>query len=313
MLTVVLKATRGNPQVKVPAPSLETGSYPKDSRRHGQPAPIVAGPAYPAPPDQPSRPQTAPRSGSDPRQATTRSPAPNSQGCATAAAIELRRSVCAAGQPARPQVSRRIGLSVSDRKYPPLTGRSGTQRARGLQSRTTDDSVTPWSSSPSPGLFRATRPRTILSHAPPSNPIAAEPYGRRVLSGGGEADHAVDHAVTPQAPLTGSGCREYSYGGFGGGLPHFHPHAPDLLIRSSGQAVQDRPGVSALWTDVPDLPTRDRCHLAAWQQCWQQSSASRPLHDCLTLTASQLPLTLLSSTERILAWSLCHIMSYHDI
>jgi hypothetical protein len=90
MLTVVLKATRGNPQVKVPAPSLETGSYPKDSRRHGQPASIVAGPAYPAPPDQPSRPQTAPRSGSDPRQTTTRSPAPNSQGCATAAAIELR-------------------------------------------------------------------------------------------------------------------------------------------------------------------------------------------------------------------------------
>jgi hypothetical protein len=91
MLTVVLKATRGNPQVKVPAPSLETGSYPKDSRRHGQPAPIIAGPAYPAPPHQPSRPQTAPRSGSDPRQTTTRSPAPNSQGCATAEAIELRR------------------------------------------------------------------------------------------------------------------------------------------------------------------------------------------------------------------------------
>ena len=84
MLTVVLKATRGNPQVKVPAPSLETGSYPKDSRRHGQPAPIVAGPAYPAPPDQPSRPQTAPRSGSDPRLAAARSPALNSQGRGTA-------------------------------------------------------------------------------------------------------------------------------------------------------------------------------------------------------------------------------------
>jgi hypothetical protein len=55
----------------------------------------------------------------------------------------------------------------------------------------------------------------------PPNPIAAEPYGRRVLSGGGVADHA----VTPQAPLTGSGCREHSYGGFGGGHPHFHPHA----------------------------------------------------------------------------------------
>ena len=31
--------------------------------------------------------------------------------------------------------------------------------------------------------------------------------------------------MTPQAPLTGSGCREHSYGGFGGGHPHFHPHA----------------------------------------------------------------------------------------
>ena len=42
----------------------------------------------------------------------------------------LRRSVCAAGQPACPQVSRCIGLSGSDRKYPALTVRSGTQRAR---------------------------------------------------------------------------------------------------------------------------------------------------------------------------------------
>jgi hypothetical protein len=42
----------------------------------------------------------------------------------------LRRSVCAAGQPARPQVNRCTGLSGSDREYPALTGRSGTQRAR---------------------------------------------------------------------------------------------------------------------------------------------------------------------------------------
>jgi hypothetical protein len=48
-------------------------------------------------------------------------------------------------------------------------------------------------------------------------------------------------------------------------------------IRSSGQAVQVRPGVSALWADVPGLATCDRCRPAAWQQCWQQSSASRPL------------------------------------
>lgn len=52
-----------------------------------------------------------------------------------------------------------------------------------------DDSVAPWSSSPSPGLFPATRPRPVLSQAPPPEPIAAEPDGRRVLSRGGAADH----------------------------------------------------------------------------------------------------------------------------
>ena len=52
-----------------------------------------------------------------------------------------------------------------------------------------DDSVTPWSSPPSPGLFPATRPRPVLSQAPPPKPIAAGPYGSRVLSRGGVADH----------------------------------------------------------------------------------------------------------------------------
>jgi len=71
------------------------------------------------------------------------------------------------------------------------------------------------------------------SQTPPPNPIAADPDGRRVLSGGG----AADHEVTPQAPLTGSGCREYSYGGFGGGHPHFLPHAPNLVIDCDVRAV----------------------------------------------------------------------------
>jgi hypothetical protein len=37
---------------------------------------------------------------------------------------------------------------------------------------------------------------------------------------------ALARAVTPQAPWTGSGWREYSYsyGGFGGGHSPFHPH-----------------------------------------------------------------------------------------
>jgi hypothetical protein len=72
------------------------------------------------------------------------------------------------------------------------------------------------------------------AQAPPPNPIAAEPDGRRVLSRGGEADHA----VTPQAPWTGSGCREHSYGGFGGGHPPFQPH---------------------VWFPVPSQPTPDSC------------------------------------------------------
>src|SRR6476620_12213614 len=44
----------------------------------------------------------------------------------------LRRSVCAAGQPACPQVSRCTGLSGSDRKFPVLTGRSDTPGHGGL-------------------------------------------------------------------------------------------------------------------------------------------------------------------------------------
>ncbi len=46
--------------------------------------------------------------------------------------LMLRRSVCAAGQPAYSQVSRCIEPSGSDRGFPALTGRSGTQRARPL-------------------------------------------------------------------------------------------------------------------------------------------------------------------------------------
>jgi hypothetical protein len=94
---------------------------------------------------------------------------------------------------------------VSDCHYPWLSASSGTQRARDLLIRRflyrhpdpfrsvrglglvnarcpgesgavedcsspwlpADDSVTPWSSSPSPGLFPATRPRPVLAQALP--------------------------------------------------------------------------------------------------------------------------------------------------
>jgi hypothetical protein len=81
-------------------------------------------------------------------------------------------------------------------------------------------SMTPWSSS-SPRSARGAETTPSPAQAPPPNPTAAGPDGGRVLSRVGLADHA----VTPEAPWTGSGWREYSYGGFGGGHPHFRLHA----------------------------------------------------------------------------------------
>ena len=77
----------------------------------------------------------------------------------------LRRSVCAAGQPACSQVRRRIRVSASDRKSPPLTGRSGTQRARRPGSRTTAGTSAPWSSSSSSEL-RITRVSPCVAREP---------------------------------------------------------------------------------------------------------------------------------------------------
>ena len=53
--------------------------------------------------------------------------------------------------------------------------------------------------------------------------------------------------MTPKAPLTGSGCREHSYGGFGGGHPHSLLHALDPLIRKE-------------WADCPG-PSSSGCLL----------------------------------------------------
>jgi hypothetical protein len=57
--------------------------------------------------------------------------------------------------PVHAQVSRRVKVSVSDRGFPALTDRSGTQRARRLRSRTTVGAPAPWSSSP-PSELRIT-------------------------------------------------------------------------------------------------------------------------------------------------------------
>jgi hypothetical protein len=76
-----------------------------------------------------------------------------------------RMPVCAAGQPARLQVSRCIGLSVSDRELPPLTGRSGTSSAVAYHGwrlgalSSSPPSAAPSTSSKNQGRFRCWRGR----------------------------------------------------------------------------------------------------------------------------------------------------------
>jgi len=84
------------------------------------------------------------------------------------------------------------------------------------------------------GLHRGTGRAVALPRPLPRT----RPDGRRVLSRVG----AADHAVTPEAPWTGSGWREYSYGGFGGGHPHFHRYTgrrkPNLGYRTGERRSQ---------------------------------------------------------------------------
>jgi hypothetical protein len=90
MLTVVLKGDKRRPSGQGPGARLRVGLASQKNSASRAARANRRSPALPVPPDQPSRPRTAPRSGSDPRQATTRSPARNSQGSATATAIRLR-------------------------------------------------------------------------------------------------------------------------------------------------------------------------------------------------------------------------------
>ena len=90
ILTVVLEGDMRRLSGQVPAPGFLAGSYPKLSRCHRQPAPIVSA----SPPQRrrttfPQVAPTSPQSSSDPRQPAARSPAPKSQGSATAPAKRL--------------------------------------------------------------------------------------------------------------------------------------------------------------------------------------------------------------------------------
>ena len=85
---------------------------------------------------------------------------------------------------------------------------------------------------PSTGEWTAPCP----AQTPPSNPTAAGPGDGRVRSRPSWRVHepcsspeAV--ALRSQTGLTGSGSHRYSYGGFGGGHPHFHSHARPPVTR----------------------------------------------------------------------------------
>ena len=76
------------------------------------------------------------------------------------------------------------------------------------------------------------------AQTPPPNPAAAKPGDGRVLSRLALRVHEPCTftevvALRSQPGLTGSGSHGPSYGGFGGGHPHFHPHTgrrwPDLI------------------------------------------------------------------------------------
>ena len=132
------------------------------------------------------------------------------------------------GQPVRPQVSRCIRLSASDRKYPALTGRSGTQRAL---SAVAHDGwlrralVLVTISRPASGKLAA--PCPVTDPTPP-NPIAAGPGDVRRFSQarlGVYMSPALTEAV-PCGHRRANGFREGTglHGGFQEDTPHFHPH-----------------------------------------------------------------------------------------
>jgi hypothetical protein len=83
----------------------------------------------------------------------------------------------------------------------------------------------------------ARRPYYWPPQTPPRDPTASRPYGRRVLSRVGGADHA----VTPEAPWTGSGCRE------------------TLLRRVRGRTTHTSTCISALLSSLHTAPLAHAC------------------------------------------------------
>ena len=118
----------------------------------------------------------------------------------------LRRSLCAAGQPACPQVSRGVRLSGSDRDFPALTCRSdATGTASDLRTRR----CAPVRSAPS----RMLRKRHEAIHAdlePP--PIVGKAARVRVVAGwrAGVEDGRVDRVDLRMTPCRAAGLPDFS-------------------------------------------------------------------------------------------------------
>ena len=123
-------------------------------------------------------------------------------------------------------------------------------------------------SGPFPGAVTSPCP----AQTPPPNPIAAEPGDGRVLSRPPSRVHEPPTspeavALRPQTALTGSGSHRSSYGGFGGGHPHFHPHngcenpiSPKLALSAWELygAVRLQPADSVTCANLNGLTVSDR-------------------------------------------------------
>ena len=121
------------------------------------------------------------------------------------------------------------------------------------------------------------------AQTPPPNPTAAGPGDGRVLSRPSSRVHEPGTlteavALRSQTVLTGSGSHRSSYGGFGGGHPHFHLHAGPASTWRITSREGCNWGPSAHWRTMCSYPPGSlRSLLSLWSipQCrWSARSTT---------------------------------------
>jgi hypothetical protein len=188
-------------------------------------------------------------------------------------------------------VSQGIGLSRSDREFPALTGRSGTQRARRPGAHTTAGISASWSSSPSSELRITSVFSRVARRFEPRAIFAFTSWRRRWLlavdggsgtSRGHVCRELLIHSFPYRRPAPPSSVRDL------GGVPVGRPPesgepgscssvwlparlpSSGPLIRRSGPVVHNRLRKRVSCGQVPARSVSGGWCSRAWQQCWQQ-------------------------------------------